>query len=82
MKKLFMILALTGMVASVSALSLPQDDKNKAKETVAATKTNDGKACSNEKASCCKKDTKTCSSNEKANAKSCCKEKKTEQSAK
>ncbi|MFN6036971.1 MAG: hypothetical protein ACK452_00785, partial [Bacteroidota bacterium] len=49
------VLALTGMVGAVSASSMRQDDKTKAKTAVATTK--DKKTCDKEsKSDCCKKD--------------------------
>ena len=64
MKKLFLVLALTGMVGAVSASSIRQDDKTKTKTSVATTK--DAKTCDKEsKGGCCKKDA--------AKSKTCCK---------
>ena len=60
MKKLFLMIAFTGMVASVSAASTFGDDKDKDKKKECKK---DGKSCSGEKKECCKKDAK----------KSCCK---------
>ncbi|MFN5182789.1 MAG: hypothetical protein ACK5D5_07165 [Bacteroidota bacterium] len=66
MKKLFLVLALTGMVGAVSASAIRQDDKTKAKATVTTTK--DAKTCDKEsKAGCCKKEGSA------AAKKACCK---------
>lgn len=63
MKKLFLVLALTGMVGAASATTFFQVDKTKAKSSVSTTK--DAKTCDKEaKSGCCKKD---------AEKKACCK---------
>ena len=70
MKKLFLVLALTGMVGAVSASVIRQDDKTKAKASVTTTK--EGKTCDKEsKSGCCKKDG--------SKAKSCCSKKENQE---
>jgi hypothetical protein len=72
MKKLFLALALTGMVGAATAGTLRQDDKTK-KETVTTTK--------DTKTPHCEKETKgsNCCKDKKATSKgNCCKEKKTD----
>ena len=67
MKKVFLMLAFTGLVASVSASTTDDKDKGK-KETKKETK------------SCCKDKSaegKSCSASDKKEGKSCCKDKKT-----
>lgn len=68
MKKVFLMLAFTGLVASVSASTTDDKDKGK-KETKKEAK------------SCCKDKSatagKSCSASDKKEGKSCCKEKKT-----
>lgn len=64
MKKLFLMLAFTGLVASVSATTPGDKDKKDAKK---------------ETKSCCKDKSaegKSCASSDKKEGKSCCKEKK------
>jgi len=70
MKKIFLMIAFTGMVASVSASTFG-DDKDKKAAKKECCKKKDGKACSGEKKeecvkgekkSCCKKDAKTAES--------------------